>query len=41
MATYSANRKAKGMESLLPDAVMIADETNGPMKADVFPIWIS
>jgi hypothetical protein len=36
--TYRAKRNAKGIESLLPDAVIMAEETKGPMKADVFPI---
>ena len=25
---------------LFPDAVIIADDTNGPMNADVFPTYI-
>ena len=35
---HSPNRKANGMLSLFPAAEMIALETNGPIKADVFPI---
>jgi len=37
--THRPNKNAKGMLSLPPDAVMIALDTSGPMKADVFPIW--
>lgn len=33
-----ANKKANGMLSLFPEAVTIALETRGPIKADVFPI---
>lgn len=35
--THNANKKANGIE-LFPEAVMIAEDTNGPMNADVFPI---
>ena len=35
--TYSPKRKANGMLSLFPDAVMIALETKGPINAEVFP----
>lgn len=38
--TYKPKRKAKGMLLLLPDAVMIADDTNGPINADVFPTCV-
>jgi hypothetical protein len=37
--TYNPKRKAKGMLSLFPEAVIIAEDTKGPMKADVFPIY--
>jgi len=35
--TYSPNKKANGMLSLLSAAVIMADDTKGPMKADVLP----
>lgn len=41
--TNSANRNAKGM-LLFEESSMIAEETNGPMKADVFPtykVWLA
>lgn len=34
---YRPKRNANGMLALLLDAVMIADETKGPMNAEVFP----
>jgi hypothetical protein len=36
--TYRAKRKAKGMLLFPPEALMIAEETNGPMNAEVLPI---
>ena len=39
--TYKPNRKANGMLLSFPDAVMIADDTNGPINADVFPTYIN
>lgn len=38
--TYSPNKNANGILSLLFESVMIAEDTNGPMKADVFPTWM-
>lgn len=35
--TYSPNKNAKGMLSLFPEAVIIAEETKGPIKAEVLP----
>ena len=40
MNTYKPNRNANGMLLLFPDAVMIADDTSGPMNADVFPTYM-
>jgi hypothetical protein len=37
-ATYSPNRNANGMLLFPPESVMIADDTNGPINADVLPI---
>lgn len=37
--TYSPKRNAKGMLSLFPEAVMIAEETRGPMNAEVLPTY--
>ena len=37
--TYNANKNANGMLSLFPEAVMIAEETRGPMNADVLPTY--
>lgn len=34
--TYSPNKNAKGMLSLLSEACMIAEETNGPIYASQF-----
>lgn len=38
--TYMPNKNAKGILLLLPDAVMIAELTKGPMNADVFPTCV-
>lgn len=35
--THNPKRNAKGMLSLLSEALIIADDTNGPIKADVLP----
>ena len=37
--TYNANKNANGMLSLFPEAVMIAEETRGPINADVLPTY--
>ena len=37
--THSPNKNANGMLLLFPDAVMIADDTKGPMNAEVLPTY--
>lgn len=37
--TYSPNRNAKGMLLFPSEAVIMADETKGPMNADVLPTY--
>jgi hypothetical protein len=35
--THSVNKNANGMLLLSPESVIIAEETKGPMKAEVLP----
>ena len=37
--SHRPNRNVNGMLSLFPEADIIASETNGPMNAEVLPIY--
>ena len=39
MGAHRPNKNANGMLSLFPEADIIASETNGPMNAEVLPIY--